>query len=324
MDNAQRLGLQNGDKFALIAFEKCDSDVEDRQELPCGTTVLTKLPSVLDNTWKSWLGEIAVGHLKDCNLVLLKHRGSAKPEILDHEHKDLAKQINSLFWLLHLCGVPRYTTAFFMVGSVINNQITVRQYSEVTKVYRNRGARRAPVSIHRLREAAELTNVSLHKLGAQDDFSRVKRGLRAIWKALQSKFIDDRLHDYVRAIEALILPEPGKTKRQFVSRCQLFTRKDASTQSLLAEIFDMRSHAEHMHQWDRALARYRAEKRNDVALQRTRQVEQLACFAYRKVLLNPTLRTYFKTDAAISTFWAMKEAERVNLWGTGLDVGAVI
>lgn len=323
MDHPQVLGLQNGDKFSLIAFEKCDSDVKDRHELPGGTTVLTELPPVLDNTWKSWLGEIAVGHLKDCNLVLLKHRASAKPEILDEEHKELAKQINSLFWLLHLCGVPRYRHAFFMVGSVINGQITVRQYSEVTRVYRNRGAPRVLVSVRRLREAAELTNVSLHKLGVQADFSRVKRGLRAIWKALRSEFGEDRLHEYVRAIEALILPEAGKTKKQFVSRCQVFSRRDYSTQSLLAEIFDMRSDAEHMHQWERSLASYGAAKRDSVALQRIRQVEQLACFAYRKVLLDPTLRSWFKTDAAISNFWAMKEAERVELWGTGLDLGAV-
>lgn len=323
MNNPQLLGLQNGEKFGLIAFKNCDSDLEDRQDLPYGTTVLTELPPLLDNTWKSWLGEIAVGHLKDCNLVLLKRRASAKPHILDEGHEKLGKQLNSLFWLLHLCGVPRYRNAFFMLGSVIDGQISVRQYSEVTRVYRNRGARRAPVSIDQLQEAAELSEVSLRKLGGRVDFSRVKRGLRAVWKALRSEFGEDRLHECVRAIEALILPEVGKTKKQFVSRCQTFTRRDPLTRSLLAEVFDMRSDVEHMHQWERSLGSCSAGKRDSVAWKRTRQVEQLACFVYRKVLLEPTLRSWFKTDAAISKFWTMSEPERQKLWGDGLDLGVV-
>lgn len=321
MANPEVLGLRNGEKFCVIAVEKCSSNLKGGHKLGDGTIVLTELGPVLDNTWRSWLGKIVVDHLRHCNFVLLRSAGAcARPGIVDKAHRQVQKEVNSLYWLLQLSGVPNYKNAFVILGSVAARQVTVLEYSEVApKVYRSRGAPSTPVSIDRLCEAVRLDGALRQISDHQGDFSRFKRGLSVLWKALQSRGADDRLHEFVRSIEAFILPKVGKTKKQFVNRCQTLAARNLSTEAVLEEAFDMRSDIEHLHGWDRSLG----SKRDDVLWQRTRQVEQLACFVYRKVLLDPTLWSWFKTDAAISKFWAKDEAERVKLWGTGLDLSTV-
>lgn len=56
----------------------------------------------------------------------------------------------------------------------------------------------------------------------------------------------DRLHQYCRCIEGLILPKPGKTERQFKSRTELFI--GSLHHDMIGEICDVRSAVEHPHE----------------------------------------------------------------------------
>jgi hypothetical protein len=90
------------------------------------------------------------------------------------------------------------------------------------------------------------------------EFRRVIRGLDALLGGLKQTG-QDRLHQFVRSLEALIFPDVGDTKRQFTHRCQTFARAAEDTRSLLQEAFDMRSDIEHLHEWDEAVQNYPAD-----------------------------------------------------------------
>ncbi len=128
------------------------------------------------------------------------------------------------------------------------------------------------------------------------------------------------LHQFVRSLEALILPDVGKTRKQFTHRCQTFARADKETRLVLQEAFDMRSDTEHLHEWDEAVQNHPANRREDVCWHRTRQIEQLACDAYSRLLRDTTLRKYFRTDATIAAFWRLPDDERCSIWGNPLDI----
>ena len=79
------------------------------------------------------------------------------------------------------------------------------------------------------------------------------RGLNTLFKGLKEKTSQDRLHQFVRSLEALILPDKGNTNKQFVYRCQTFARAGDDTHNLLLEAYAMRSDTEHLNPWDKSV-----------------------------------------------------------------------
>ena len=134
----------------------------------------------------------------------------------------------------------------------------------------------------------------------------------------------DRLHQFTRSLEALILPDAGSTRKQFVHRCQLFAVASPAAASALEQSYDMRSDAEHLHDWEGSLQSVKGEKIEDVALWRTRQMEALVCFAYERILTSPGLLQRFENDTKLADFWKRgSDKDRINLWGGRLDLSAI-
>lgn len=154
---------------------------------------------------------------------------------------------------------------------------------------------------------------------------RIIRGLNTLFKGKEEEMGQDRLHQFVRSLEALILPKQGKTARQFAYRCQTPGRAGEDTHTLLLEAFSMRSAAEHLNRWDEAEAArsYPPGERETVCWQRTLQMERLACDAYSRLLRNRVLRDHFRTDDAIAKFWKLQDGQRCQIWGPPLDFAAV-
>ena len=146
-------------------------------------------------------------------------------------------------------------------------------------------------------------------------FRRVTYGLNTLFKGLEEKTGQDPLHQFVRSLEALILPDILKTKRQFSHRCQTFAVAGDATYAILKEAYDMRSATEHMNAWDKAVQGYPPHQREYVCWQRTRQIEHLACDAYARLLRNPTLREHFRAEDTITAFWKLRDDEKTRALG---------
>jgi hypothetical protein len=148
----------------------------------------------------------------------------------------------------------------------------------------------------------------------QPNSSAPIRGVNILFNELQQQPGQDRLHQFVRSLEALILPDVGNTKHQFAHRCQTFARGCADTRATLLENLDMRSDTEHLQSWDRTVQGYPTDQRENVCWQRTRQIEHLAGDVYSRLLCEAALRDHFRTDDALAAFWKMREGERHALW----------
>ncbi|MBU6482073.1 MAG: hypothetical protein KGS09_16175 [Nitrospirae bacterium] len=115
------------------------------------------------------------------------------------------------------------------------------------------------------------------------NYDRLKRGLRALIRGMKERNAEDRLHEFVRALEALIKPEISKTKRQFVHRCQTFAVASQDSKNILDECYEIQNTVEHMHPWENALLRRAPKDRQSIALQRLRQIESLALTVYQRI-----------------------------------------
>jgi hypothetical protein len=313
--------FQNKSKFALLTVNDVYSDLPPSAfQISDGTWIMPSVPVPDLGIWKHWIGSIRLERLGKAKLVFFVEEPSDNPEILDTVHQRLDNDLCRLFYMLHLgTGIECTEGADLLCGSSEQGVPGIRQVSQMPTFHHSKGWRREPITQTWLEDALVLRGGLVAMEADKTQFRRVIRGLNTLFNGLQETG-QERLHQFVRSLEALILPDIGNTKNQFAHRCQTFTRADEDTRALLLDAFNMRSDTEHLHEWDRAVQGYPADEREDVCWQRTRQIEQLACDAYARVLRDGAIQEQFRTGTAIAAFWRLPDDKRRLLWGKPLDI----
>jgi len=316
--------LRNGSKFAFLLISNVYTALPPSVvRLANGAWVLNKYPAAADLHWERMVGEIRFREITEANLILARVT-EGQPYILTQADHDAGEELAQLHAFLQLGGVAEHHAANLAVGSVDSEICRIRQLSSIAQYHQSKGYVRAPVTIDRLEQADSLARIVRSLNFSSIKFGRFGRGLYHLQEGLRQNSGQERLHRFTRALEALVLPETGKTRRQFIQRCQLPALASPEAQAALGQIYEMRSDAEHVHDWDRSLQNVAPENAEDVGSWRTRQMEALACFAYTHVLTNSQLHPYFKNDAQLSVFWnKLTDAERFKLWGERFDLSTV-
>ena len=317
--------LRDGQKFALLAVTNayCRLPEERDVRLADGTWVLDRLPLDVEETWKKWIGSIRFKKLEKANLLLVRTCPSQVPYVLNDEDQRLAGDLSQIFHCLQLLGVPEYDGADLLTGSVVGDQSDVRQLSELDLFHPTKGYSRSPLTVESLERATGLREGLEEIEAAQGQYKRLTRGLNVLWNGLRQQVAADRNHQFVRSLEALILPVKGQTKNQFIHRCQTFCKASSDARTALAECFDMRSDTEHLNDREPSLSNHPPPKRENIAFQRTRQMEALASFAHSRILEDGEVRRHFASEEAQQAFWKKDDAERISLWGERLDLSSV-
>ena len=140
---------------------------------------------------------------------------------------------------------------------------------------------------------------------------------------MQERYGDARLHQFVRAAEAVVKPRIGETRRQFLHRSTLFIGATEDNRALLGHLFDLRSAAEHLNEFENLLQDVPAAERQRAGWLRSYQAELLAGRIYRRILADPAALALFRTDAEVDTFWALTDRERQDRWGPSFDLQGV-
>jgi hypothetical protein len=320
-EESMDFAFQPNSKFALLAVENVYTETNGtHRRLADGTWILPSVPLSDLGVWRAWIGSIAAERLAGANLVLLREETDARPDIVDAVHHKLDDDLTRLFYLLQLADVLEYDNAESLLGSSVNGQQRVRTMSNLRRFLPSKGYSRQPATVARFEEAIAL-RTGARGLEVSGSADRIVRGMNVLFDGLAQNTGQERLHEFVRSLEALIIPDQGKTKKQFVHRCQTFTA-GSEVETVLAEAFDMRSDTEHLHDWQRSLEKYKPVDRENIACLRTRQMERLATTAYAAIFKTPTVRQHFASEASQSAFWQLSEAERQVIWGKPIDLAA--
>jgi hypothetical protein len=120
-----------------------------------------------------------------------------------------------------------------------------------------------PILAKDIRLAAELAG-KIDALGTaplKGGHWRLFRTLDLYKEARTIADILERIHQYCRCIDGLILPEAGKTKAQFKCRTELFI--GPGYHDMMGEIYDVRSAVEHLHE-NRYLESFDRQTRLDI------------------------------------------------------------
>jgi len=227
--------------------------------------------------------------------------------------------------MLQLDGVPEYDEAESILGEVKADGTTLNQMGQLDKFRNTKGYVRRPIDLARIERAIMRADAlcRIELMVKAESFQRFIKGLNALRDGLLTEHPQDRNHQFVRSLEALIIPKENRTTANFAHRCQTFAIANEQTRTILIEAFGMRSDTEHLQDWQRALKDHPAFDRENVAFQRTRQMESLASFAYGRIVDDERLWQHFGEDSVLEKFWALPDDQRRKLWGSQFDLSKI-
>jgi hypothetical protein len=314
--------IGHGEKYALVGLS-----VKFEGRLPAGIT--SNLSALAGTTfsvpaeWREWLGSIRAREVEDCNLFLLSKLISSAPGVLDAENQRLQQRVWNFYVGLLLASpfAPAHRPVM-LTGSRQNGEIGLRQQRDfecpIPCIFRPYPT----VTPDDVRLAARFGENLEAIAGAPitGGHWRLFRTLHVYIDARSTADIIDRIHQYCRCIDGLILPTAGRTKQQFKSRTELFI--GPGHHDLMGELYDVRSAAEHLHE-NRYLEYFDRTVRLELA-RKEAIAEYIARSALVRTIGTDSLWPHFGNTPALEQFWALTPAERTRIWGGPFDPLAAI
>jgi len=314
--------IKSRQKFSFVALSANVVDaLPENMPFQRGLWATRKLPVALDEEWKKWLGTIRADRIADdCNLFLCASMDSAEPGVLDHENKQLDSAAMRLFDGLMLAGnVQTIATPLLLGGAYQQDGLTVRSISDLRRPLIPAGVDYEDVTANTMALAYRhmMGRINFEKTTSYD---RIARVLFIFDNAVVTPSVHERLHQFCRCIEGLILPGVGKTERQFVSRTELFV--GPSQHDNMRALYKMRSKVEHMHEYDWPAGLAERDRRL-LVMRRTALAEGLARQCISRFLVTEDVWPYYANPDRLASFWNLPAADRQKLWGPPFDLEAI-
>lgn len=311
--------------------------------LPGLTVSSTQTEFELEPHWVQWLGSIQADSFRDSSLYITAVSQSHHDTGSQPVHQFLDNRVRLLHHTLVLLGCG-YDEAVLMVGGNTSGGSLhvgpVRSgLTPCTRPY-YRKARR--IETADLESAAVILNSLEHIYSHAPNplYKRLRKGFN-VWirGAEESQELNERLHAFVRASEAVIKPTmvvrkrrvPGKnTLRKtirpitatFKSRGQTFIGHSRASERLLDQLYDIRSSVEHIKDVVPTVRKVRGISVQEAFGFRALQCEILASTIYSRILSNAGLRDCFSTEQKVEGFWKRAQGKRQALWGDPIDLNA--
>lgn len=314
-----KFNIARREKFAAVVLSSASRvALTDPLEVTGGLWVLPYAPVDVGRVWRQWIGSIRADEIAKANFWILAKRRSATPDILDQENRDFSEEAHRLFLALLTVGAPSYQHAYVLSGANVDGVPDVRQFGDLPHYLKSRGRRDFVVGRNTINRAHR-ARPGLEAVFTSPNHTRLKRGIRAFWNGLIASPPQDRLHQFVRCVEAAVKPRLRGTAVHFAERCRIFLRRDGRSEAVIKECYDLRSAAEHLRDEDNVLRIYPQADREEIYYRRVRQIESLARHVLFRILTAPNVQANFQ-DGAIDQFWNTPEATQRRLWGTGVNI----
>lgn len=306
--------IADNEKYALIGLAvKIEQGIPMSQVEP-GLWAWTDQKLDLPADWRTWIGSLRAEEVEGCNFALLSKMPSAAPDVLDGENQLLQRRVWGFYIGLLLSS--NFTPAhqpISLTGSRRDGVIDVRQASSLDQPALNLFRHYPPILPNEVKRAASIGRnyEQLVTNKPPGGAWRIFRALSVYVDARTTKDLLDRLHQYCRCIDGLILSEPGNGAKQFKSRTELFI--GPREHDLMGQLYAIRSDVEHLHEY-KYLEVFDRNVRLDL-MQKEAIAEHIARNALAHLLETPALWAHFGNSAALAPFWKLDPAQRQTLWG---------
>ncbi len=182
---------------------------------------------------------------------------------------------------------------------------TIGQYEQPKSLV---GMSRDTIDQNRI-ELTYLLYKSINKIfNEQRIKDRIKWSLNCFINGLTDGHIYEKYRNYVRTIEAFILPEIGKTKSNFKSRTEIFVGPDKH--ELMGSIYDIRSSIEHLKNPLNNITGETNKEKYIKFVKYGNTVEYIARYCLNNYLLKEKLWGVFESDENIQEYWKKSDKEK--------------
>jgi hypothetical protein len=194
----------------------------------------------------------------------------------------------------------------------MGEETQIRQLSRLPTFYYN--AKNLPLALDTAsaNEACRIFRV-LKLIYEQSDFRQLRRGLKSFQRAISEEQDYDRLHGFIRSLDAIVMTEKGSGRKQFLTRCRCFARADSTLGETLGLMYDLRGRVEHQADWEDLFPGANQEDRLLHANRVTRQAEALARTALHVILQDQTFINIFRNTETIVAMWASRHSSFLSV-----------
>jgi hypothetical protein len=214
-------------------------------------------------------------------------------------------------------GIPKFWGGTAAHGGVTGEKPVVLQVSILPPFYWSPLDPMPRVSQATLLSAEAVVGGMLTVFGPSD-YKRLRRGINALIAGWKMHPATDRLHAFVRALDAVMKLPQGKSRVEFANRLAVFATGSALTKTA-DEMYRLRSFDEHLSEWPPQLAQVTTADQPEFVSRRTCYAEALASFVYRTLLSDPRLLAMIRTEADVDAFWV----SRGTAWIDKIDLDAI-
>ena len=307
--------VAEGEKYAFIGLEvRTEGGIPQGEVLPglwCWTDPRFDVPQ----EWQRAVGSFRAQQLaRNNNLFLCKKTHSATSAVLDDENRSLQRGVKHFYVGLLLSSAFSPASRPMMVtGYRLDHVPHIREHTNLRLPMPQDASKPPAVVAADIQAAARLGQ----RLDAMES-ARVPGGLLRLFRTLRV-YADarthreplDRIHQYCRCLDGMILPEPGRATKQFKSRTELFV--GPKHHDLMGGLYEIRSHVEHLHE-HRHLDASSGDTLPDV-VRKAAIVEAIVRRALATIIGREELWEHFANAETLSSFWALSPEDRHSLWG---------
>lgn len=312
--------LEDNSVFCCLALHDGPRLTEDCVDGGNGVSVRNSPPVQLDNAWTEWLGSIQARQFHESKFIIVAHE---KLEQYAGDEYAAMTAVEQRALLAHYClllsGIGYTGEMLKVCGNTRINHLHVGPIGNLPSHPRP-GYRRVPKPDEQHIKDGFLLAANASAVYPKSYADRVRRGFRAVILGWQSDLVDERLHSFIRAIEAVTKPGRKGITRIFCERAQLFTGRSPANAQLLEELYNIRSCYEHTNDVLIATTKAKGIRQNHAVAFRSLQAELLASAVYRRIFENPGLIAQFSTLNGFDEFWAEPEDKRQAKWGLPIDL----
>jgi hypothetical protein len=310
--------IDDGQKYAVIALSVKLTDPVRLQEMTPHHWVFADVRFEMPTHWREWLGTIRTKEVEGSNLFLLSKMRSQVPEVVDAETAELKRHAGHFYAGLLLASpfAPAHKPVM-LAGYRQLGEIKLRSQDDFDPAIPSMVRYYPPVTLAELQLAAKIASqiATIETASLAGGHWRLFRVLHLYLETRTMRDPMDRLHQYCRCVEGLIVSEPGQGKNRFKSRTELFIGPRHHT--LMGQTYDVRSDVEHLYE-NKHLEVFDRASRLEL-VKKLEMVEYIARSTLVRILLDSKLRPHFANTDALKAFWALSENERRRLWGAAID-----
>jgi hypothetical protein len=306
--------IGEGQKFALMGLSVKLEKPIGLQDLGGDVWAFDHENFKMPTNWHEWLGSLRVQEMEQSTFFLMSKMDSSALEVLDDENNALRNRVWRAYTGLLLSS--RFGDAHkptMVSGALVNGEISIRQQQDFGPSIRCDFRFFLDVTLAELKQAGILgANLdALYNAKIPGGHWRLFRILALYSKARTVQELVDRVHQYCRCIEGLIVPPLGKSTKLFKTRTELFI--GPKHYKLMEDAYNMRGAVEHLHE-DKYVYPFDRQKRLDI-LAKEAVTEHIARTVLQRIISNSNLWPHFANTAALENFWKLPDADRKKLWG---------